>query len=134
MRVFLVEDDEYLLSQLALVLQPTGFTLECFPSAEAALERARKDPPDILISDFFLTGADGMWLVEEVKKLNPYARMLILSGSPAQARVYAALSSGQLDRFIQKPWDDAFLIQTVTDLGALATTLARLRLKPNRSA
>ena len=58
-RVFLIEDDPILSKVIAMeIVEKCKVKIDCFATAEAALERL-KDKPDVIIIDYFLPGMNG---------------------------------------------------------------------------
>ncbi|HEY8087686.1 MAG TPA: response regulator, partial [Polyangiaceae bacterium] len=67
-----------------------------------ALELLRAAPADVVIADFKMPEMTGMELLDEVRRLDPRVRLLLLTG-------YADLESGGVDavgvHVLAKPWD-----------------------------
>jgi len=67
-RRVLVVDDEQLNQKLAaLSLRAAGFEVETASGAEEALERARRSPPDAILSDVLMPGTDGFLLCRALR-------------------------------------------------------------------
>ncbi|HMX23672.1 MAG TPA: response regulator, partial [Accumulibacter sp.] len=60
-------------------------------------------------------GMDGSELLAKVRKLYPETVRLMLSGYTDMGAVTRAVNSGELYRFITKPWDDDELVEAVRE-------------------
>lgn len=118
MRVLLVDDkaeNRYLLTKL---LQGHGFAVDEAAQGEQALELARQQPPDLVVSDLLMPGMDGYtllrhWKVDAVLQRIPFVVYTATYTEPMDEQL--ALDMGA-DAFIVKPSEpDAFMarVQTV---------------------
>jgi len=57
--VLLVDDSAYWTDTIADGLRKEGYVVSVLYDGLAAVERLRKSPPDILITDYFLANLDG---------------------------------------------------------------------------
>jgi CheY-like chemotaxis protein len=71
--VLVVEDDDSAAELLRLQLEDTGFRVVRTPSAEAALELAALEIPDLLTLDIHLPGMDGWEFLERFKQQERFA-------------------------------------------------------------
>jgi signal transduction histidine kinase/ActR/RegA family two-component response regulator len=70
-RVLVVEDEADARELVAAVLQRCGADVTAVPSAREALERVRRERPDVLVSDVAMPGEDGISLMRRVRQLLP---------------------------------------------------------------
>lgn len=103
-RVLLVEDDENLRDLLSAELNEEGFTVEEAASAEEAMLLVEQGPPDLVVSDLRLPGADGMQLLFEVRKMENPPSVIIVTAFGTVSRAVEALKNGA-DDFLTKPLD-----------------------------
>lgn len=103
MRIFIVDDEVQIGRSLRRLLVRRGHIVAAFTSAEDALEEIDASPPDAVLTDFQLPGADGVDLLARVQSLAPGARRLLMSG-------FADLDGSSRDRaplvvheFLRKP-------------------------------
>ncbi len=80
--VLLVDDSAYWTDTIADGLRREGYVVSVLYDGLAAVERLRKSPPDILITDYFLANLDGGKLCQLAKllPLNPPITTIILTG------------------------------------------------------
>jgi twitching motility two-component system response regulator PilH len=77
--ILVVDDNLTLRVLLAQALEEAGYVAIGAESAEAALEVARFDPPDLWLVDQYMPGMDGAALIRELRR-SPDPR---LRGAPA---------------------------------------------------
>jgi two-component system response regulator YesN len=81
-KVMLADDDYPVIECLKQTIPWEELGLELVGIAEdglSALEQAKKNMPDLLITDISMPGLDGIQLIDELKKLSPGIRTVILS-------------------------------------------------------
>jgi FixJ family two-component response regulator len=84
-RVSVVDDDYNIASTLALILCNQGFGATFFTEPLRALQAARSDAPDLLLSDVSMSPLSGIELAIQVRKQCPDCKVLLLSGQPDTA-------------------------------------------------
>ena len=88
MRVLVLEDDRDLGPFLKKGLENEGHTAEWLDDAEAALEYAAEELPDLILLDLGISGRDGLEVLAELRSRGSDAAILVLTGrSDLQARV-----------------------------------------------
>jgi signal transduction histidine kinase/DNA-binding response OmpR family regulator len=80
--VLLVDDSAYWTDTIADGLRREGYVVSVLYDGLAAVERLRKEPPDILITDYFLANLDGGKLCQLAKAapVSPPITTIILTG------------------------------------------------------
>ena len=66
LRVLIADDEPHVIRVLKLALDRSGYAVETVPNGEAALERIRQSPPDLLISDIQMPRLSGEQLCERI--------------------------------------------------------------------
>jgi len=124
-RTLLCVDDELsILSALKRTLRSPGVTVITATSGAQALEFMADLPVDLVISDMRMPGMDGAELLERIYRDWPdTVRMLLTGYSDAEATV-RAVNRGQIFRYLQKPWDDGELVESVREGLTLRLRLA----------
>ncbi|WP_433220618.1 response regulator transcription factor [Microtetraspora malaysiensis] len=67
-RILVVDDDPMVAEVVARFLERDGHVVECAGDGAEALERALADPPDLLVLDLALSGADGLQLCGRLRE------------------------------------------------------------------
>src|SRR3989338_990242 len=82
-RIYLVDDDQFLLNLYATKFTSAGHELTTFGSAEELLAELRKGgaPPDAVVVDLIMPGIDGFAALETIHKeqLAKGAKLIVLS-------------------------------------------------------
>jgi CheY-like chemotaxis protein len=84
-RVFVVDDDYCIASTLALILSSHGYLATFFTKPLEALQAARFDAPDLLLSEVSLSLLSGIELAIQMRKRCPACKVLLFSGQPDTA-------------------------------------------------
>ena len=83
-RVFVVDDEDVIASTLAMILRlKGGFNARSFTKPLDALEAARLEAPDLLISDVVMPLLSGIELAIQVREHCPDCKVLLFSGQAA---------------------------------------------------
>ncbi|MDR3567555.1 MAG: sigma-54 dependent transcriptional regulator [Syntrophobacteraceae bacterium] len=101
-KILIVDDEISILQSLSGILEDEGYEVIQACCGEEALERAKKDPPDLVLLDIWMPGIDGMVVLDEVKKLYPLLPVIIISGHGTIETAVKATRMGAFD-FIEKP-------------------------------
>ena len=124
LRVLIVDDHEVVQWGFRVLLSEQSWVERCVaaPSAERALEIARKLEPHVALIDLFLGEQSGAELCEALRRISPRTRVLLISGagsiSPEAAR--AAGASG----FVLKDWSAPDVARAVRMVGKGMTVFA----------
>ncbi len=102
-KILLVDDEEVIRLSFQRELEQ-HFQVRVASCAEEALAILSENRLDLLITDFALSGLNGLDLLKKVKTDNPEIAVIILTGYGNIATVVAALKSGA-DDFLLKPCD-----------------------------
>ncbi len=109
----LVVDDEAIIRQLLTrSLLKEGYEVETAEDGNIALEKAKKTSFNLLITDLKMPKKDGMEVLKEVKRTNPYVELIILTGYPTIETAVEAVRIGAFD-FICKPFDVQAMLTTI---------------------
>jgi CheY-like chemotaxis protein len=103
-RIFVVDDEPIIASTLTAILCQVGFNCTAFTSPVAALEFARCQAPDLVISDVVMPQLSGIELAIQIRDLCPNCKILLFSGQAATADLLEdALKNGHHFEVLSKP-------------------------------
>ncbi len=111
-RVLLVDDDLAILQASSAELSG-HFDIVTAHTGEGALELIRQGGIDILVADVEMPGMTGLQLVATVKQEKPEVIRIVLTGSNSLQVALEAINSGEVFRFLTKPWKTGELTATV---------------------
>jgi DNA-binding response OmpR family regulator len=86
------------------ILERKGHEVFVFTEEEKALQYARTQPVDLAILDIKLKKMSGVEVLEEMKKINPSIRAIMLTGYPTMETARESLKLGA-DEYCVKPID-----------------------------
>ena len=81
-----------------------------FNSPIDALEYVRNNKIDLVISDFFMPGMNGINFLKEVKKIHENATLILLTGYADKDSAIKAINEVGIYRYLEKPWDNDDLL------------------------
>lgn len=79
-RIFVVDDEEVIATSLTAILKISGFEAVAFKTLLDALNAARVEAPDLLISEVVMPALSGIELALRFKEECPSCKVLLLSG------------------------------------------------------
>ena len=119
-RILLVDDNADMRDYVRRLLESSGYAVETAVDGVAALEAARRTPPDLVLSDVMMPRLDGFGLIRALRADPAFTdRPIILLSARAgeEARV-EGLDAGA-DDYLTKPFSTRELLARVgTNLGA----------------
>jgi RNA polymerase sigma factor (sigma-70 family) len=110
--IAIVDDDDAVRDSLALLLRLHGFATREFASGEAFLKWAGTEPADCVLLDLRMAGLSGIDVQGELARRRLGWPIVMLTAHGDVATTRAALKGGAFD-FIEKPFDDELLVQTI---------------------
>jgi len=120
----LVDDEENILKALRRILSSNkDWSVEIYTNAEEALQRVMEKEFDLYLSDYRMPEIDGISFLSGVKKLQPDSIRLILSGYTDIDSLMGAINQAEIFRFITKPWNDDYLINSIKQALSFRDTL-----------
>jgi CheY-like chemotaxis protein len=118
-RWMLVDDDEGALAFMRAVVSKLGVAhIECFTSAEDALEAFKAAPEsyELIITDYQMTGMDGVELSRRLFAIAPKIKILLMTGSHLFNDEVAAREG--FSGFLKKPFQPTALQRVLEAVAA----------------
>jgi UDP-3-O-[3-hydroxymyristoyl] N-acetylglucosamine deacetylase len=114
--VFVVDDQESILSAVASVLSDESYHVQTFTSAEALAQGLSEGLPDLILLDIWLPGVDGLEALVNLKHTHPNLPVILMSGHAGVDIAVKAMKIGASD-FLEKPLNlDQLLEKIATHL------------------
>ncbi len=110
--ILIVDDEANTLASLSRAFRLAGHEAVVCDSAERALELARSQPFDLILSDVVMPRRDGLSLLEDLKTAGVTAPVVMMSGQAHIEMAVRATRLGALD-FLEKPLSTEKLLVTV---------------------
>ncbi len=131
-KVLLVDDDPQLLRSLESLLC-RRFEVVAISDPRLALEHLRRHPIDVIISDQRMPGMSGTQLLEEARRHSPHAMRILLTGYADQRATIDSINQGEVFRYLEKPWDQRKLLQTVEEAAFAAHASRQIAAHPSQA-
>lgn len=112
-RLLLVDDDKNVLITMGAILKRHGFQVTSASSVSEAIHEITKQTFDILVTDLNIgEPGDGFTVVSAMRRMQPDAAALIITGFPAFDNALQAIRQ-QVDDYLVKPIPPADLLATI---------------------
>jgi len=116
-RILVADDQPDILQALALVLDEAGFATDVVGSPGDVLARVQASSYDLLLMDLNYTrdttsAREGLGLLKDISQRDPRLPVVVMTGWGTIEVAVEAMRIGARS-FIQKPWDDAALVELV---------------------
>jgi putative nucleotidyltransferase with HDIG domain len=111
-RILLVDDDEAVRGLVRACLAEHGYAVEECQDGAAALSLLTAETFDLVVCDVRMPFLDGLGLLEELRRRNIPAAVIMLTACDDMPVAVSAMKLGALD-FIVKPFDPAALVASV---------------------
>src|SRR5450755_4088828 len=118
-KLLLVDDDANTLASLSRAFRLAGHEAVVCDNADRALELARAQRFDMILSDVVMPGKDGIKLLEELKSAGVLAPVVMISGQANVEMAVRATRMGAAD-FLEKPLSTEKLLLTLENVVRLA--------------
>lgn len=96
-RLYLVDDDRFLLDMYAVKFKSAGHDVTAFQNGEEAIAALRDKPaPDAMLLDIVMPNIDGFQILETIRKdkLAPTTKVIVLSNQGQEADIERAKALG----------------------------------------
>lgn len=103
-----------LLKQILESAQLSTNIVEAIDST-SAIEMYKKVKPDLVTMDINLPNTDGITCMKEILKIDPFAKVLMVSSVEQKDIINDALNSGAKG-YVKKPFDKNEVLHTVKEL------------------
>lgn len=115
-KILLVDDEPSVLNALRRLFRRTGYQIHTAGSAIEGLKLFEQVGPfHLVITDYRMPEMNGVEFLRQVKKRWPDTVRMVLSGYADTDVIIAATNEGHIYKFISKPWDEDFLLQSVAE-------------------
>lgn len=115
-KVLVVDDEKSIANSIKRLLYTHNLDVITASNGEEALECINANPDiSVIISDQRMPKMTGSELFARVSSDYPNIRRILITGYTDLESIRAAVNTGQIFRFLLKPWDDDELISCVED-------------------
>jgi two-component system chemotaxis response regulator CheY len=111
-RVLVVDDAAFMRSMLKRILEDEGYEIQEAPDGDVAIKKYKESKYDLVTMDIVMPNVDGVTAVKEIMRIDPDARIIMITALAHKTLVLRALRAGAKD-FIVKPFDSTAVIEAV---------------------
>lgn len=110
--LMVVDDDDSNLESLQGVFAREGYKILLAPGGREALELARRERVDVVLTDLMMPDMDGLDLLRSVKTVSPETEIILMTAYGTVERAVEAMKEGAWD-FVTKPFKKIQIIKGV---------------------
>ena len=114
-KIMLVDDAAFMRMKCAKLLSANGYEVVEASTGAEAVEAYATSRPDAVLMDITMPDMDGLQALKEIKKIDPDARITMVTVMGQQSIVMEALKAGARD-FVVKPFDSERVLAAVTKM------------------
>jgi two-component system, chemotaxis family, chemotaxis protein CheY len=114
-RILVVDDATFMRVRACKVLSDNGHEVEQAENGLEAIKKFTDSHPDVVLMDITMPEMDGLEALKHIRRLDPTARIAMVSAMGQQAIVMDALKSGARD-FIVKPFQPDRVLAAIEKL------------------
>ncbi|UGQ49131.1 HD domain-containing phosphohydrolase [Massilia endophytica] len=111
--VLCVDDEPNILASLRRLFRSQNYRVLIAESGAQGLAVLEKETVDLVISDMRMPEMDGARFLAQVCERWPHITRMLLTGYADIQSIQDAINSGQIYRYITKPWDDNEILLSV---------------------
>ncbi|MBN1264110.1 MAG: response regulator [Anaerolineales bacterium] len=110
----IVDDDNTMVSLLQLLFEMDGYDVVTFSNRDSIVEDIRKNNPDLVLMDVFISNVDGLEILKQVRACEDLndIRIIMTSGMEVGDKCHSAGA----DAFILKPYPPEELMSLIIEL------------------
>lgn len=106
LKVLIVDDNKLLCWGMGRMLEKRNIAHQVAEDGKNALSKLRETFYDLVFLDIHLPDANGLDLMQEIRRISPGAKVVIISSDGSEDNVRRALAAGA-SMFMEKPFDNA---------------------------
>ncbi len=117
-RILIIDDDDLIRTSVSRLLRVKGHDVDVAENGEVGVEKFRKDPVELVITDIFLPKKDGLEIITELRADFPEVKIIALSGGGLidEESVLRSARGLGANHCLPKPVKSADLFAAVKDL------------------
>ncbi len=103
-RILVVDDEKVIADTIVHILNRNGFIAEAAYGGQEAIDKAKRDCPELVLSDVLMPKVDGVEAAIAIRKHCPETRIVLFSGQAATVEILArAREHGHSFELLPKP-------------------------------
>ncbi|MGA8942327.1 MAG: response regulator YycF [Thermoactinomyces sp.] len=110
-KIYVVEDEKPIADIIQFNLEKEGYTVECIHDGSEAIQKALSSPPDLMLLDLMLPGADGIEVCRQVRQHHQFP-IIMLTAKDSELDKVLGLEMGA-DDYVTKPFSNRELLARI---------------------
>jgi CheY-like chemotaxis protein len=115
LRILVIEDDESTRQVVSTILCRAGYSVRTAPEGSDALRQLAVTPADLILTDIFMPGMDGLAFIRQIRHEHPHTRIIAVTGQPERGNAVSFAAVLGADRVLTKPVNHEQLLTAITD-------------------
>ena len=112
-KLLCVDDEPEILVALKRLFRGAGLNIDTANGGKEALKKIGANAYDVIISDMRMPEMDGATFLQRARELQPKAQRILLTGYSDQDSTIRAINKGKIFSYVNKPWSNNDLRETV---------------------
>jgi DNA-binding NtrC family response regulator len=128
-RIFLVDDDELIITMLSRVLKNSGYAVQTATSADGIVSKIKSWSPDVVLLDIRIEDRSGIDVLQELMEQGSTAQIVMLTADDSAETAVKAMKLGAAD-YLTKPFnveEVKIVLGNIVEKGKLKQEVAYLR-------
>ena len=114
-KILVVDDAEFLRVRISKMLTGDGFEVVEADNGLKAIDAYKTHKPDMVLMDITMPEMDGLTALKELRKIDPAAKVIMLTALGQESVVLEAVKSGAKD-FVVKPFERDRVMSAINKL------------------
>ena len=117
-RILVIEDDDSVRKLIRRILEGAGYTVLEAPDGVQGVQVYREQRPDLVLTDIFMPGKEGLETILELGLLDPEVRIIAVSGGGNMGILNSLPMAAKLGalRTLSKPFSGKELVDLVEEI------------------
>ncbi len=117
-QILVIDDDPQICILIQEILELAGYNVVTTQDAAEGLDRFRKDPAQLVITDILMPGREGLETIRDLRQEAPSTKIIAISAGLQWGSVDVLDLARKLGavRIIPKPFDIQVLVDTVREV------------------
>ncbi len=128
LKILIVEDEVRLAQLLKEAIGDYFYSVVIAKDGEEGLTKFKQNKPDIVITDIMMPNCDGLEMTKEIKLLDEYIPIIVLSAHSDRDKLLKAIDIG-INKYFIKPFDPDEVIEHINKIAPTLNKRKEIKLK-----
>lgn len=111
-KILVVDDAMFMRLSIKKILESHGYEVVEAEDGRGAVDKYKRVKPDLVLMDITMPGMNGIKAVEEIRKEDPEALVVMCTSMGQEAMVVESIDAGARD-FIKKPFEADKVLEVI---------------------